>query len=61
MENLNFYNLIENEIFEDKEIINNLESASQKKINSKHLYDENGSKLLKKLQIQRITTQQDQS
>ena len=60
MENLNFYNLIENEIFEDKEIINNLESASQK-INSKHLYDENGSKLLKKLQIQRITTQQDQS
>ena len=49
MENLNFYNLIENEIFEDKEIINNLESASQKKINSKHLYDENGSKLFEKI------------
>ena len=45
MENLNFYNFIENSFFEDKEIVDNLESSPQKKINSKHLYDENGSKL----------------
>ena len=45
MENLNFYNFIESSFFEDKEIVDNLESSPQKKINSKHLYDENGSKL----------------
>ncbi len=49
MENLNFYNLIENSIFEDKEILENLENSSQKKINSKHLYDKNGSKLFEKI------------
>ena len=37
MENLNFYNLIEDTVLEDKEIIENLESSYTKKINSKHL------------------------
>ena len=49
MENLNFYNLIEDEILEDNEILNDLKSSSKKKINSKHLYDENGSKLFEKI------------
>ncbi|MBD23002.1 MAG: L-histidine N(alpha)-methyltransferase [Alphaproteobacteria bacterium] len=49
MENLNFYNLKEDTVLEDKEIIENLESSSQKKINSKHLYDEIGSKLFEKI------------
>ena len=49
MENLNFYNLKEDSVLEDKEIIANLESSSQKKINSKHLYDEIGSKLFEKI------------
>ena len=49
MENLNFYNLKEDTVLEDKEIIENLETASQKRINSKHLYDENGSKLFEKI------------
>ena len=61
MENLNFYNLIENEIFEDKEIINNLESASQKKLIQNTYMMKMAQNFLKKLQIQRITTQQDQS
>ena len=45
MENLNIYNLIQDEVYTDKEILNNLDNPSQKKINSKHLYDEYGSKL----------------
>ena len=45
MENLNIYNLIQDEIYTDEEILNNLDNPSQKKINSKHLYDEYGSKL----------------
>ena len=32
MENLNFYNLKEDSVLEDKEIIANLESSSQKKL-----------------------------
>ena len=32
MENLNFYNFIENSFFEDKEIVDNLESSPQKKL-----------------------------
>ena len=48
MENLNFYNFIEEKVIEDKEIVENLESSIQKKINSKHLYDEKGSKLFEK-------------
>ena len=51
MENLNFYNLKEDSVLEDKEIIANLESSSQKKINSKHLYDEIDQNFLKKLHI----------
>ena len=43
-----FYNLKEDTVLEDKEIIENLETASQR-INSKHLYDENGSKLFEKI------------
>ena len=34
MDNLNFYNLIDDKIIEDKEIVDNLESSIQKKINS---------------------------
>ena len=49
MENLNFYNLKEDTVLEDKEIIENLEAPYQKKINSKHLYDETGSKLFEKI------------
>ena len=49
MENLNFYNLKEDTVLEDKEIIENLEAPNQKKINSKHLYDETGSKLFEKI------------
>ena len=49
MENLNLYNLIEETINDDKEIVKNLDSSSQKKINSKHLYDETGSKLFEKI------------
>ena len=45
MDNLNFYNLIQDEVFTDKEILSNLGNPSQKSINSKHLYDEYGSKL----------------
>ena len=45
MENLNIYNLIQDEVYTDKEILNNLDNPFQKKINSKHLYDEYGSKL----------------
>ena len=48
MENLNLYNLIEETINDDKEIVKNLDSSSQK-INSKHLYDETGSKLFEKI------------
>ena len=49
MENLNFYKLIDGEVCGEKEIIDNLENSLQKKINSKHLYDENGSKLFEKI------------
>ena len=45
MENLNIYNLIQDEVYAYKEILSNLDDPSQKKINSKHLYDEYGSKL----------------
>ena len=49
MENLNFYNLKEDAVLEDKEIIENLVAPFQKKIDSKHLYDETGSKLFEKI------------
>ena len=49
MENLNLYNLIEDTVNDDKEIVKNLDNPSQKKINSKHLYDETGSKLFEKI------------
>jgi len=49
MENLNFYNLKEDAVLEDKEIIENLIVPFQKKIDSKHLYDETGSKLFEKI------------
>ena len=45
MENLNIYNLIQDDVYADREILSNLDNPSQKKINSKHLYDEYGSKL----------------
>ena len=49
MENLNFYNLKDDTVLEDKEIIENLVAPFQKKkIDSKHLYDETGSKLFEK-------------
>lgn len=49
MENLNFYNLKDDTVLEDKEIIENLVAPFQKKIDSKHLYDETGSKLFEKI------------
>ena len=61
MENLNFYNLKDDTVLEDKEIIENLVAPFQKKIDSKHLYDETGSKLLKRLQNLMIIIQRDQS
>ena len=45
MQNLNIYNLIQNDVYADREILSNLDNPSQKRINSKHLYDEYGSKL----------------
>ena len=45
IENLNIYNFREDDQEDDKEIISDLKNSEQKKINSKHFYDEKGSKL----------------
>ena len=52
MENLNFYNLKEDTVLEDKEIIENLETASQKKELIPNIFTmKMGQNFLKKLQI----------
>ena len=45
IENLNIYNFREDDQEDDKEIISDLKNSEQKKINSKHFYDEKGSQL----------------
>ncbi len=45
IENLDVYNFKEDDQKEDSEIISDLKNSEQKKINSKHFYDEKGSKL----------------
>ena len=45
IENLNIYNFREDDQEDDNEIISDLKNSEQKKINSKHFYDEKGSKL----------------
>tara|TARA_Y100000813_G_C24131126_1_gene337582 strand:+ start:243 stop:1214 length:972 start_codon:yes stop_codon:yes gene_type:complete len=45
IENLDIYNFKEDDQQEDSEIISDLKNSEQKKINSKHFYDEKGSKL----------------
>ena len=45
IENLDVYNFKEHDQEEDSEIISDLKNSEQKKINSKHFYDEKGSKL----------------
>ncbi len=45
IENLDIYNFKEDDQEEDCEIISDLKNLEQKKINSKHFYDEKGSKL----------------
>ena len=45
MENLNIYNFKKDDQEDNSEIISDLKNSAQKKINSKHFYDEEGSKL----------------
>ena len=49
IENLDIYNFKEDEQEDDREIISDLKNSEQKKINSKHFYDEKGSKLFDKI------------
>ena len=42
VDNFDIYNLKENIIEDNTEIISGLENTEQKKINSKHFYDEEG-------------------
>ncbi len=49
IDNFDIYNLKENIIEDNTEIISGLENTEQKKINSKHFYDEEGSKLFDKI------------
>lgn len=47
--NLDIYNFKEDEKEDDREIISDLKNSDQKKINSKHFYDEKGSRLFDKI------------
>ena len=49
IDNLDIYNFKEDEQEDDREIISDLKNSEQKKINSKHFYDEKGSKLFDKI------------
>ena len=49
IENLDIYNFKDNDQEDDNQIISDLKNSEQKKINSKHFYDEKGSKLFDKI------------
>ena len=61
MENLNIYNLIQDEVYTDKEILNNLDNPSQKKLTQNiYMMSTVQSFLIKLLKLM-IIIQQDQN